>query len=111
MAFRPVRIYDDHPVAGPRKGREFEYRTDLRGPDNPNYEGVAKLLAGEDPKKKRITLSAGALNVFRGKNTAHRVTPVEGNTNRIITVFSFYDRPGVRMTAEEQIGFYGRAAG
>ena len=50
------------------------------------------------------------LNVFRGKNTAHRVTPVEGGTDRMIAVFSFYDRPGVRMTAEEQKGFYGRAA-
>ncbi|MEI2686156.1 MAG: hypothetical protein V9G14_07670 [Cypionkella sp.] len=47
---------------------------------------------------------------FAGKNTAHRVTPVQGNTNRIITVFSFFDRPGVVFTPEEQIGFYGRAA-
>ena len=30
-------------------------------------------------------------------------------TNRIITVFSFFDRPGVVFTPEEQIGFYGRA--
>jgi hypothetical protein len=98
-------------LQAPDKGGEFEYRTDLRGPGNPNYDGVARLLAGKDPEKKRITLSAGALNVFRGKNTAHRVTPIEGNTDRMITVFSFYDRPGVRFTAEEQIGFYGRAAG
>lgn len=49
-----------------------------------------------------------ALNVFRAKNTAHRVTPVEGKTARMIAVFSFYDSPGVRFTAEEQRGFYGR---
>ena len=50
------------------------------------------------------------MNIFRGKNTAHRVTPVEGDTARVIAVFSYYDRPGVRFTAEEQIGFYGRAS-
>lgn len=97
-------------LQAPDQGGEFEYRTDLRGPENPNFDGVAKLLRGEDPELKRIKLSEGSLNVFRGKNTAHRVTPVQGETARMITVFSFYDRPGVTMTPEEQKGFYGRAA-
>ena len=57
-----------------------------------------------------LTLAPGTLNVFRGKNTPHRVTPVEGPHQRIIAVFSYYDRPGVRFSAEEQRGFYGRAA-
>ena len=57
-----------------------------------------------------ITLTPGTLNVFRGKHTAHRVTPVEGDRPRMIAVFSYFDRPGVRFTAEEQRGFYGRAA-
>lgn len=97
-------------LQAPEKGGEFEYRTDLRSAADPNYDGVARMLRGQDPEVKRIRLTAGALNVFRGKNTAHRVTPVEGTTPRMITVFSFYDRPGVRFTAEEQKGFYGRAA-
>lgn len=97
-------------LQAPEKGGDFEYRTDLRSAENPNYDGVAKLLTGQDPELKRITLTPGTLNVFRGKNTAHRVTPVEGNTPRIIAVFSFFDRPGVLFTPEEQIGFYGRAA-
>jgi hypothetical protein len=42
------------------------------------------------------------------RTKTHRVTPVEGETDRIIAVFSFYDRPGVRFTSEEQQGFYGR---
>lgn len=97
-------------LQAPDQGGKFEYRTDLRSPADPNFDGVARMLAGQDPKVKRIHLTAGALNVFRGKNTAHRVTPVKGKTPRMITVFSFYDRPGVRMTTEEQVGFYGRAA-
>ncbi|MCX7302398.1 MAG: 2OG-Fe(II) oxygenase [Rhodobacterales bacterium] len=95
-------------LQAPDAGGLFEYRSDLRTSDNPNYDGVAKLLRGEDPELKAITLSPGTLNVFRGKNTAHRVTPVEGPTDRIIAVFSYYERPGVKFTPEEQKGFYGR---
>ena len=97
-------------LQAPEAGGRFEYRKDLRSEDDPNYEGVARLLAGTDPQARRITLSAGALNVFRGRNTAHRVTPVQGRTARVISVFSFFDRPGVRFTPEEQLGFYGRTA-
>ncbi|MFM2356339.1 MAG: hypothetical protein RLZZ528_2075 [Pseudomonadota bacterium] len=97
-------------LQAPEVGGLFEYRTDLRTDSDPNYDGVGRMLSGEDPEVQRVKLVAGGLNVFRGRNTAHRVTPVQGKTERRIAVFSFYDRPGVRMTAEEQKGFYGRAA-
>ncbi|MFT5506771.1 MAG: hypothetical protein ACI8XC_004499, partial [Gammaproteobacteria bacterium] len=52
---------------------------------------------------------AGTVNIFRGRNTLHRVSPVKGNQERIITVFSYYQKPGVRFSREEQLGFYGRS--
>lgn len=97
-------------LQAPEIGGDFEYRTDLRSEDDPNYDGVAKLLEGRDPEAKILRIKAGTLNVFRGKNTAHRVTTVQGNRERIIAVFSYYERPGVMFTDEERIGFYGRAA-
>jgi hypothetical protein len=97
-------------LQAPEAGGDFEYRSDLRSEGDPNYDAVARLIQGLDPEVRRLTLRPGTLNVFRGRNTAHRVTPVAGARNRIISVFSFYDRPGVRFTAEEQVGFYGRAA-
>jgi hypothetical protein len=97
-------------LQAPEGGGEFDYRTDLRTGEDPNYDGVARLLEGADPAVERLHLDAGALNVFRGKNTAHRVTPVTGSRERIIAVFSFYERPGVEFSEEERIGFYGRAA-
>lgn len=97
-------------LQAPDTGGEFLYRTDLRSDDNPNYEGVARLLAGEDPEQRSLTLSPGTLNVFRGKNTPHRVADVEGDTARIIAVFSFFDRPGVLFSDAEREGFYGRSA-
>ncbi|MDE2447038.1 MAG: 2OG-Fe(II) oxygenase [Alphaproteobacteria bacterium] len=97
-------------LQAPAQGGDFVYRSDLRSETDPNYDGVAKLLRGEDPDVKTLKLSAGTLNVFRGKNTAHKVSTVQGNRERIIAVFSYYDRPGVVFTKEEQVGFYGRAA-
>lgn len=96
-------------LQSPDQGGGFEYRTDLRSDEDPNYDGVARLLNGADRDSKVITLSPGTLNVFKGKNTAHRVTPVVGGKPRVIAVFSYYENPGVTFSDSERIGFYGRA--
>ena len=95
-------------LQAPSAGGEFEYAKDLRTSTEPNYDGVADLLAGR-LAPTRITLEPGTLNIFKGKNTAHRVTPVSGDLDRIIAVFSFYEQPGVQFSKAERLGFYGRA--
>jgi hypothetical protein len=97
-------------LQSPNAGGAFQYRSDLRTDENPNYDGVADLLKGDDPDVETLTIDAGTLNVFKGKYTAHRVTPVEGAAERIVTVFSYYDEPDVVFSSTEQIGFYGRSA-
>jgi hypothetical protein len=96
-------------LQAPKAGGVFEYRTDLRTPDDPNFAGIARLVSGEDQQIETMEVAPGTLNVFRGVNTPHRVTPVVGDQKRIIAVFSYYDRPGVRFSDEERLGFYGRA--
>jgi hypothetical protein len=96
-------------LQAPDQGGELEYRKDLRSADDPNFDGVAAVLRGEDPMVKKVALKPGALNVFRGVNTLHRVVPVAGPVERLVAIFAFFDRPGVVMTAKDQIGFYGRA--
>ncbi len=97
-------------LQAPKAGGEFQHRSGLRSDSDPNYAGVARLLNGDDNQVETVHLNAGTLNVFKGKNTAHRVTPVEGDRNRIIAVFSYYERPGVMFSEEDQIKFYGRTA-
>ncbi|MGL4295467.1 MAG: 2OG-Fe(II) oxygenase, partial [Aestuariivirga sp.] len=36
-------------LQAPDEGGDFVYRTDLRNDSDPNYDGVARLLRGEDP--------------------------------------------------------------
>ncbi len=97
-------------LQAPSKGGQFQYRQGLRSEDDPNYEGVAKLLRGQDPDVSKLDLGAGDLNVFKGKNTAHRVTPSAGDLMRIISVFSYYETPGRMFSDAENLGFYGRTA-
>lgn len=96
-------------LQAPEEGGELEYRKNLRSAENPNFDGVAAVLRGEDPEVTQIKLNPGALNVFRGVDTLHRVVRVKGPTERLVAIFAFFDRPGVVMTEKEQTGFYGRS--
>lgn len=97
-------------LQAPAQGGAFAYRSDLRSAEHPDYDGVARLLQGRDPGRPALSATPGTLNVFRGSNTVHRVTPVLGATDGIICVFSCYDRPGIRVSPEQQRGSYGRVA-
>lgn len=92
------------------EGGELEYCKDLRSANDPNYDGVARLLEGHDRQTTIARLSPGALNIFRGINTAHRVTTIEGQRDRMVAVFAYFEKPGVVFNADERVGFYGRAA-
>ena len=97
-------------LQAPVEGGDFEYRTGLRSAGDPNYDGVGRLFSGQDKEVRTLHLTPGTLNVFKGKNTAHRVTPVKGDRDRVIAVFSYYERPGVLFSEQERVGFYGRAS-
>ena len=95
-------------LQAPRQGGDFQYRHALRSAADPNYDGVARLLRGEDDDVATLRLGAGDLNVFKGVDTAHRVTPPVGDRARVITVFTYYEVPGRMFSDEENLGFYGR---
>ncbi|MDH3631612.1 MAG: 2OG-Fe(II) oxygenase [Gammaproteobacteria bacterium] len=95
-------------LQAPRKGGDFQYLQALRSDLDPNYDGIARLLRGEDSEVSTLQLGAGDLNVFKGVNTAHRVTPPVGDLARVVTVFTYYETPGRMFSDEENLGFYGR---
>ncbi len=92
----------------PDQGGEFQYCSHLRSEHDPNYDGVGAFLADDAASAHTLDLRAGTLNVFRGRCTAHRVSPVVGDRTRIIAVFSYFDHPGVMFTDQERQMFYGR---
>ncbi len=92
------------------EGGELEYCPELRTQDDPNFEGVVRLVKGDSSRNKIVTLTPGTLNVFRGVNTPHRVTTVGGERERIMAIFAYYEQPGVTFTDDMRVGFYGRAS-
>lgn len=90
-------------------GGTFEYRHNLRSEDDPNYSGVARLLADRDSEVRSLALKPGTLNVFAGYRSVHRVTSVAGDRRRIMAVLSYMEEPDVQFSRTDRLRFYGRA--
>jgi hypothetical protein len=93
----------------PEAGGEFEFRSGLHFSTGTDLDAVGALVTGADPQVRRRRITAGTLNVFLGRGTAHRVAPARGDIDRVIAVFSYYERPRVVFSPAERMGFYGRA--
>jgi len=76
-------------------GGDFEMAPNTRSETDPNYAGVTRLLLGERAGVKRIARSEGELVIFRGCNSAHRVTAIEGERLRLMCVMVYETSPGV----------------
>jgi alkylated DNA repair dioxygenase AlkB len=92
-------------------GGEFVYVPGLRSTGDENYEGVQRVLQGEDTESLRTLPSApGTLAFFRGQHAMHRVTPIHGATPRINTVLTYGERPDMKLNDLTSQLFYGRTS-
>lgn len=96
-------------LQAPEDGGQFRYRRNLRSAEDPNYEGVLRLLRGEDKMVQGLPLAPGTLNVFAGYRSPHRVTPVVGERWRLVSVLSYMEQPDVVFSATDRERFYGRS--
>lgn len=96
-------------IQEPEAGGVFEYVKNARNADKGemNFDKVEAILDG---KKAVETLSmpAGTLVLFRGRDAMHRVTPTIGNTTRMLVVFAYNAEPGVAISTSASMTFYGR---
>ena len=89
-------------------GGVYEYVPGTRTADDERYDGVAAVLDGADTGVRRLAVATGALVLFRGRYTLHRVTPVTGARPRLVAVLSYDTTPGVMLTEHNRRLFYGR---
>lgn len=82
-------------LQAPESGGHFEMAADMRSDTDPNYKEVSKLLLGDTARVLQVSRSEGELVIFRGCNSAHRVTPVAGNRLRLMCIMVYETRPGV----------------
>ena len=96
-------------IQKPVAGSDFEFVKDLRDADagEMNYEGVAALLDGKT-KPDSLNMDAGALVLFRGRNSIHRVSPNESDKTRMLAVLAYNSQPGIELSESARMTFYGR---
>ncbi len=96
-------------IQNPESGGAFEYVKDVRDADSGemNYELSEKILDGGVPTKT-LTMGAGTLVLFRGRNSMHRVTPVKGDRTRMLVVLAYNTEPGISLSESARMTFYGR---
>lgn len=96
-------------LQSPEQGGTFEYIENMRDADKGemNFQGVAEVLAGHR-ESKTLMAGPGTLMMFRGRNAMHRVTPVIGDTTRMLVVLAYNSKPDVALSESARMTFYGR---
>ncbi|MBZ9568760.1 hypothetical protein [Modicisalibacter tunisiensis] len=91
-------------------GGRFEYAPGIRSPEGENFEGVQEVLDGDRSRLKSLDLKPGDLQIFFGRYSLHRVTPVEGQRERHTVIFAYAKEPGFIGQPERARRIFGRMA-
>lgn len=96
-------------IQKPEAGSRFEYVKDLREADKGemNFTGVSALLDGKT-KPQVLNMDPGALVLFRGRDSIHRVSPNESDETRMLAVLAYNSEPGIALSESARMTFYGR---
>jgi hypothetical protein len=89
------------------EGGGFEYCPNIRSADAENVDDVRAVLDGHG-EPHRLELRPGDLQLFMGRYSLHRVTPVSGATARHSAIFAYSERPGVVGTVSRTRQLFGR---
>ncbi|GGX93513.1 hypothetical protein GCM10007160_21380 [Litchfieldella qijiaojingensis] len=91
-------------------GGRFEYVPGIRSPEGENYPEVERVIDGERSRVKSLELQPGDLQIFFGRYSLHRVTPVEGDRERHTVIFAYAKEPGFIGRPERALRIFGRMA-
>lgn len=89
-------------------GGDFEYSPYLRTPTDENYAGVEAVLDGDPTLIRTLRLEPGDLQIFKGRYSLHRVTPLAGPRTRYVAIFSYVEEPAMVGRPERTQQLYGR---
>ncbi len=89
-------------------GGFFEYVPNLRTKDDECFNEVRQVLKGDKTRIKRLKLNAGDLQFFLGRYSLHRVTHNKGETDRLLLIQSFTEKPNVIGSPDRVKDLYGK---
>jgi hypothetical protein len=95
-------------IQNAESGGDFEYSPYLRTPTDENYESVEAVLDGDPTLVRSLSLEPGDLQIFKGRYSLHRVTPLTGPRTRYVAIFSYVEEPAMVGSPERTQQLYGR---
>ena len=97
-------------LQAPEAGGSFDFAPNIRKDGDENYAAVAAALDDRSPAVRSIKVEAATLLLFCGRRALHRVPPVRGRVPRVIALFSYDRKPGVRYGSDVYARVVGRNA-
>jgi hypothetical protein len=96
-------------VQAPEQGGEFEYRERVRNKEA-GEQGFfdTEAVVNGSLACKTLAMGDGALVLFRGRNSLHRVAPVTSDQARILVTLNFNTEPGMMLSELARMTFFGR---
>lgn len=88
-------------------GGVFEIAPEIIDRDDPSLRRLTDVLLDRSDEVNQVGRSPGSLVIFRGDRSVHRVSPVEGDTLRLMAVFVYEPKPGVVGLPEVNATIYG----
>lgn len=90
-------------------GGAFDYCPAIRTADQENFDDVRAVLTGRGERLiRRLTLRPGDLQLFQGRYSLHRVSPVTAGPARHTAIFAYSERPAVVGSVERTRQLFGR---
>jgi hypothetical protein len=91
------------------EGGDFEVAPRIRSAEDEHYEKVGNLLFGGDRSDVlTLPMEPGTLLVFEGRHSLHRVSPISGDTTRLVALFGYDTKPGTMSSDLLKMIRYGR---
>ncbi|MER5896146.1 arpA protein [Streptomyces sp. NPDC001876] len=88
-------------------GGDFEYCPNIRTAEDEHFDAVRDVLDGST-EGDRLPLRPGDLQLFKGRYSLHRVSPVGGDVARHSAIFAYSERPGVIGSVARTRQLFGR---
>ncbi|RAJ58388.1 hypothetical protein K378_05268 [Streptomyces sp. Amel2xB2] len=91
------------------EGGVFEYCPGIRSAEEENFDAVRDVIqGGGEQTARRLPLRPGDLQLFKGRFSLHRVSPVRGELARHSAIFAYSERPGVVGSVARTRQLFGR---
>lgn len=91
-------------------GGLFQYCPSIRSPQAENFEDVSRVVRGEHDLVKTLDVRPGDLQIFFGRYSLHRVSRVQGESERHTVILGYAKEPNVIGRAERTKKLFGRLA-